>query len=375
LFRDSCTITSEGFIKDLSQIGRQLKDMILLDNTPLAYSLQQINGLPIKTWIDDKEDTQLKDLLPVLKLLSKAYDVRDYLKKIVKEDKVDCESAVQLLKAELGTMKPIEHGIRVINRWIAQQEEKVSSKIPRKTHISEKSFRVAMRPEINVIRKPSTAQEVNKQNPGRYIRELTSENIIIKDIELNSKLQIHREISCNRGLKEGESVPAISNFKNTQRNVVPKKKIGSVMMNHCTLNLIPSITETSEEAYNKRNIKLYDTISKDFSPKTNFNRKRFMVKRVTNLDLIDKDKKNPRVSLQNEELYSSIQTEYKKNPVTSTNKETYSWDSTSNQSNDNVPILETKQPMETPSNRYSLLSKGIRFYKVSTSRDSNLKIN
>lgn len=40
---------------------------------------QPENGMPILSWYDDKQDTKLLDLIPVLKLLSEVPDVRPIL--------------------------------------------------------------------------------------------------------------------------------------------------------------------------------------------------------------------------------------------------------------------------------------------------------
>ena len=47
LFKVHCTLINTVFVKDLIRLGRDLKDIIILDNNPLAYSLNQYNGFPI----------------------------------------------------------------------------------------------------------------------------------------------------------------------------------------------------------------------------------------------------------------------------------------------------------------------------------------
>lgn len=50
LFRQHSKAVNGTYIKDLSRIGRTLKDVILVDNLPISYILQQENGIPIKSW-------------------------------------------------------------------------------------------------------------------------------------------------------------------------------------------------------------------------------------------------------------------------------------------------------------------------------------
>ena len=50
LYRKHWKKINGTYVKDLSKLGRPLKDVILIDNSPLCYMLQRENGLPIKTW-------------------------------------------------------------------------------------------------------------------------------------------------------------------------------------------------------------------------------------------------------------------------------------------------------------------------------------
>lgn len=39
LFREHCTFMNNAFVKDLTRLGRSMKDVIILDNSPIAYML------------------------------------------------------------------------------------------------------------------------------------------------------------------------------------------------------------------------------------------------------------------------------------------------------------------------------------------------
>ena len=71
-------------VKDLSLLGRNLSKIIMIDNLPHNYKLQQDNGLPINSWTGDINDTSLKDLLSIMKYFveKSVIDVRDIIKKI-----------------------------------------------------------------------------------------------------------------------------------------------------------------------------------------------------------------------------------------------------------------------------------------------------
>ena len=49
--------------KDLRIINRELKDMILVDNSINCFYNQLENGIPILPFYNNKEDSELKDLL------------------------------------------------------------------------------------------------------------------------------------------------------------------------------------------------------------------------------------------------------------------------------------------------------------------------
>ena len=70
LFREHCTLLNSSFVKDLKKLGRDLKDVIIVDNSPMAYLLNSDNGLPILTWFDDKNDKELFKIIPILRLYS-----------------------------------------------------------------------------------------------------------------------------------------------------------------------------------------------------------------------------------------------------------------------------------------------------------------
>lgn len=60
----------------MNRLGRNMKDIIIIDNSPSSYMFQPENGLPILSWYEEKNDTKLFELIPVLKLISQVNDVR-----------------------------------------------------------------------------------------------------------------------------------------------------------------------------------------------------------------------------------------------------------------------------------------------------------
>ncbi|KAN0012222.1 hypothetical protein ACTFIU_007520 [Dictyostelium citrinum] len=80
LFRDSCLEKDGNFVKDLSMIDQDLTSTIIIDNSPIAYSNNLENALPIDNWMgDNPSDTSLLSLLPFLEIIRHVQDVRSIL--------------------------------------------------------------------------------------------------------------------------------------------------------------------------------------------------------------------------------------------------------------------------------------------------------
>ena len=76
LFRESCYNHHGNYVKDLSQLGRPLRDTIILDNSPASYIFHPANAVPVSSWFNDPHDTELTDLCPFLEDLCHVQDVR-----------------------------------------------------------------------------------------------------------------------------------------------------------------------------------------------------------------------------------------------------------------------------------------------------------
>jgi RNA polymerase II subunit A small phosphatase-like protein len=82
LFRESCINYKGNYVKDLSKLGRELNHTIIIDNSPPSYLFHPENAVPIESWFDDEQDTELLNLIPILEELTKADNVRVHLETI-----------------------------------------------------------------------------------------------------------------------------------------------------------------------------------------------------------------------------------------------------------------------------------------------------
>uniref|UniRef100_A0A8C5HFS5 Mitochondrial import inner membrane translocase subunit TIM50 n=1 Tax=Gouania willdenowi TaxID=441366 RepID=A0A8C5HFS5_GOUWI len=82
LFRESCVFHRGNYVKDLSRLGRELNNVIIVDNSPASYIFHPENAVPVQSWFDDMNDTELLDLLPFFEGLSKEDEVYGVLQNL-----------------------------------------------------------------------------------------------------------------------------------------------------------------------------------------------------------------------------------------------------------------------------------------------------
>jgi len=88
LFREACSNYKGNYVKDLNRLGRDLKSTIIIDNSPSSYLFHPENAVPVESWFDDETDTELDQLIPFLKELSKSDNVRTFLEGRKRDGKI-----------------------------------------------------------------------------------------------------------------------------------------------------------------------------------------------------------------------------------------------------------------------------------------------
>eukprot|EP01111_Echinosteliopsis_oligospora_P001313 TRINITY_DN1198_c2_g1_i2.p1 TRINITY_DN1198_c2_g1~~TRINITY_DN1198_c2_g1_i2.p1 ORF type:complete len:259 (+),score=60.92 TRINITY_DN1198_c2_g1_i2:220-996(+) len=79
LFREDCTNHKGNYVKDLARLGRDIRHVIIIDNSPASYLFHPENAVPIDSWFDDENDTELLDLIPFLEDMTKVDNVMSVL--------------------------------------------------------------------------------------------------------------------------------------------------------------------------------------------------------------------------------------------------------------------------------------------------------
>jgi len=82
LFREACVHHKGNYVKDLSRLGRDIRQTIIIDNSPASYMFHPENAVPVESWFDDPNDVELLELIQVLEQISRVDDVRDEIAKL-----------------------------------------------------------------------------------------------------------------------------------------------------------------------------------------------------------------------------------------------------------------------------------------------------
>jgi len=80
LFRDSCCLRDNRIYKDLAMLGRDMKDVILIEDNPMTARFFSKNTLLIPRWTGSPTDTALTTMVPeILERCRRAGSVQDVL--------------------------------------------------------------------------------------------------------------------------------------------------------------------------------------------------------------------------------------------------------------------------------------------------------
>ena len=292
LFREHCTLINTSFAKDLKKLGRNLKDVIIVDNSPMAYLLNTENGIPILTWFDNKNDKELYKISPLLEFLSQVNDVREYIPKIVINNEISYKNAMIV-------MDEYERNIdRYKQRRIKQIEDKD------KDNLVDKNYENKEIDDNNIekINQDKNQQQINiniiNNNITNYIydnnlpvkNENISNNIMNKDIENKNKNEKNKFnpnsiiASVNREENPDIKNSLNENNKKVSDNYIHKKSestgfrykikdkkynLADMFNNNINKNPKRNNTNYNSKSYKRKEIKIKQNINNMESNKNN----------------------------------------------------------------------------------------------------------
>ena len=209
LFREHCTQINEIFVKEMKKLGRDLKDIIIVDNSPMSYCLNPENGLPIKSWFDDKDDRDLFKISGILEFLSFVPDVRNYIYKFVINDEICYKNAMNIFG------KYNERAIKIKNN--------------NQIKISENSKKKILKKNNSKIKNNNYIITDNKENISNniIIESKNKSNIIynIKNRENSKNIKSKGTIGINNIPYNIKSYKRIENKENINLNIPNVKSL------------------------------------------------------------------------------------------------------------------------------------------------------
>ena len=271
LFREHCTPINTCYVKELKKLGRELKNIIIVDNSPMSYALNPENGIPINTWFDDKSDRELYNISSILEFLSFVPDVRNYINQFIVNDEISYTNVINVFDKynQMLTNEKISTSVNNENVNINNTEINNNNKIKNEKKVFNKN---------NSKTKFKNRENLNINN--KFKKNLTLNNIKQKEKnEENNKKQ--KQISKNNKSKSKPFNPKnlISNIdkgennENVNPNIInqttknkamkninfnPSSIIASVPMISVTHtlnnNIIPNTTKNNANVKNNNNI-------------------------------------------------------------------------------------------------------------------------
>ena len=204
LYREQCTFINGLYIKDLKRLNRPLKDVIIVDNSPLAYAFNEENGLPIKTWYDDYSDNELQKILPLIIFLSNVNDVRTHIINFVDDNEIKYTEANDLIE------KYDNGNNNVNNKQKDEQKNKENKDI------------------INNINNENSLfndYKIITSNIKKNVNTKFCFNNIINNKQKNGKLNLSSQRVLNKSDNEKNNI-----------NLIPIKNINSVKQRNSSTN-------------------------------------------------------------------------------------------------------------------------------------------
>ena len=261
LFREHCTLINTTFVKDLQRLGRDIKNIIIVDNSPVSYALHPENGLPILTWFEDKSDRELYKITPILQFLSSVSDVREYIPKFVENNTINYDKANEIIRSNKGN----KYGIKE-NRYSNCSSKSNYKNIGKGINIQTSSNNYNLNNNNNQNKENNIIYSTtNKDNNGGHqskLVELAMKNIItsvsreaVADVPLNNNnnninsLIRSQRNSKNKIVLNEQKKPKLQEIKNNK-----EKKYVKIDTKNRIIN-VKNVTTNNNRQSPKKSIK------------------------------------------------------------------------------------------------------------------------
>ena len=227
-FREHCTFNDGKFIKNLDVIGQDLKELILLDNNPISYSLNKKNGLPIKSWYYDKDDRELINITDILNFLANVNDVREYIPNIFNTPENNTNNKVITLNNEYEQNKIIRPKAKSQNKYLFNTNNMNNNEEFKKVKI-----------ELDNYNYMNFSNNIKTKNLKKELRNKIHTSIV----------QFKNQIELLQNKYNNINILSNNYLINEKKNISPKEKINNINV-HIPYNFY--LEETKNIENNKK---------------------------------------------------------------------------------------------------------------------------
>ena len=249
LYRDQCTFINGIYIKDLKRCNRSLKDLIIVDNSPIAYTFDSDNGLPIKTWIEDPDDNELMKLVPILEFLSKTKDVRKFIDQFVYNNKILYDEAMGIIK-----MKELIDLKNNNNKNNNKNKKNNNNNLKEQFDLDDNfihNLRLLNKDNFNLDDDSSLKEEEKEENNINKPKE--KNNNTKPEIEVNETSDINLDSFNGKGFNTTKNCIKFSNNLNFNENNINIKE-NNTNINNTNIEINISNNKININKQNKKNI-------------------------------------------------------------------------------------------------------------------------
>ena len=258
LYRDQCTFINGIYIKDLKKCNRSLKDLIIVDNSPIAYTFDSDNGLPIKTWIEDPEDNELMKLVPILEFLSKTKDVRKFIDQFVYNNKILYDEALEIIK--MKELIDMRNNKNKIDNGVNTNDDHKNNEFDLDNNFMH-NLRLLNKDNFNFDDDSEIKEEKEEKKDKKEIEEKEEKNINKKpEIEVNERNDINLNDFNQKGFNTTKNCIKFSNtnLNFNENNINIKENNTNINNTNIEINIsnnkININKQNNNSKQNKKNI-------------------------------------------------------------------------------------------------------------------------
>ena len=243
LFREHCSFINNGYTKDLKKLNRNMNDIIIVDNTPNCYFLNNDNGFPIKSWLNDINDRELIRIIPYLEFLSNVDDVRKYIPKMKNNFTFSYEKADLVLEED---------------KKIKEEEEKKKIEEEKRKEEEEKNKEEKEKERILKDIERKEKERKKREEEVLFNDKMKEKESKVKELELKKIEAIRRkEIKKKYKIENEKKMKELEQSLKEENEIENKERINLVqIIDYSTKN---KMSKTYRNTLNYNNLNLYNS--------------------------------------------------------------------------------------------------------------------